>query len=299
LARGFNERNVPDQFIETTEEIIEDMARLHETWHGQENGRLRLDFNPHDLYFVTEKTMLTAQEKALEWDIGIHLHTAETQDEIELFYNETGMRHVEWLADRKLLGPYFQLAHSVWVTSDEIDQIAQSGAVVVHNPVSNMFLNDGVSPVPEMLNEGIPIAVGTDGQACNNGQEMMDTLKWVSNLHKINSQDARVFSPEQVIKMACRDGAEAFGHSIQIGSLDPGKKADLVIIDLDNPRMTMPSLSIPSLLVNFARTEDVVTTIVDGKVLMRDREILFVDEEQLKRDFRDARTSLLERIGIF
>jgi 5-methylthioadenosine/S-adenosylhomocysteine deaminase len=290
---------VLDQFIETTEEIIEDMARLYETWHGQEDGRLRLDFNPHDLYFVTEKTMLIAQEKALEWGIGIHLHTAETEEEIDLFYKETGMRHVEWLADRELLGPYFQLAHSVWVTSDEIDQIAQSRAVVVHNPVSNMFLNDGVAPVSDMLDVGIPIAIGTDGQACHNGQEMIDTLKWVSNLHKINSQDARVFSPEQIIKMACRDGAAAFGQSIQIGSLDLGKKGDLVIIDQDDPRMTMPSLSIPSLLVNFARTEDVVTTIVDGKVLMRDREVLFVDEEQLKREFRDARTSLLERIGIF
>lgn len=298
LARGFNERGVPDQFIESADEIIDNMTGLHETWHGQENGRLRLDFNPHTLYLVTEETMLRVNDKALEWGIGIHLHTAESEDELNKFVTETGMRHVEWLADRELLGPHFQLAHSVWLNSNEIENISESGAVPVHNPVCNMFCGSGVSPVPQMLSKGIPVAMGTDGQACNNGQEMMDTLKWAINVHKLNTMDANILSPEQVIQMATSNGAYAFGLADQIGSLEPGKKADLIIVDLDDPRLTVPTLNLPSLLVNFARAEDVLTTIVDGKILMRDKKVLCLDEEVLRKEFKQARAGLLERAGI-
>jgi len=298
LARGFNERGVPEQFLESTESILEDMTRLFETWHAQEEGRLRLDFNPHTLYLVTEDTLIKAHEKALEWGIGIHLHTAESEDELVKFYKETGMHHVEWLADRELLGSHFQLAHAVWINDHEIEKIAESGAIPVHNPVCNMFCGSGVSPVPQMLAAGIPVAVGTDGQACNNGQEMMDTLKWVANLHKLNSRDAMVLSPEQIIRMVCRNGAYAFGQPDQIGSLEPGKKADVILVDMSSSRLTTPSLSVPSLLVNFGRGEDVVTTIVDGEILMRDHKILFLDEYELTREFSAARADLLERIGL-
>jgi 5-methylthioadenosine/S-adenosylhomocysteine deaminase len=298
LARGFNERGVPDQFIETQEAILADMTGLYETWHNQENGRLRLDFNPHTLYLVTEDTLLRVNQQALEWSIGVHLHTAESQDELNMFAEETGMKHVEWLADRELLGPHFQLAHSVWLTEGEIKSIAESGAVPVHNPVCNMFCGSGVSPVPEMLKAGIPVAMGTDGQACNNGQEMMDTLKWTINVHKLNSRDANILSPEQVIQLATQNGSKAFGMPDQIGVLEEGKKADLIIVDLSDPRMTTPTLNLPSLLVNFAKKEDVVTTIVDGKILMKDRKILFLDEEELIKDFKLARAGLLERVGI-
>jgi len=298
LARGFNERGVPDQFIETTESIMDDMTRLYEGWHNHENGRLRLDFNPHTLYLVTEKTLLRAGEKAQEWGIGIHLHTAESQEELEKFKAETGMRHVEWLADRELLGPNFQMAHAVWLNEKEIEQIAASGASTVHNPVCNMFCGSGVSPVPQMLAAGVPVAMGTDGQACNNGQEMLDTFKWVLNIHKLHSRDAAILSPEQVIRMACCNSAYAFGQPEQIGSLEPGKKADVIIVDLDDPRMTMPSLSVPSLLVNFAKSSDVATTIVDGKILMREKEILFLDEKRLLKEFRESRAALLKRAGV-
>jgi len=298
LARGFNERGVPDQFIETPGEILADMSELYENWHNQENGRLRLDFNPHTLYLVTEETLIQMNQKALEWGIGVHLHTAESQDELNMFAEETGMKHVEWLADRDLLGPHFQLAHSVWLTEGEINSLAESGAVPVHNPVCNMFCGSGVSPVPQMLEAGIPVAMGTDGQACNNGQEMMDTLKWTINVHKLNSRDANIISPDQVIQLATRNGAHAFGMPDQIGSLEEGKKADLIIVDLGDPRMTTPTLNLPSLLVNFAKKEDVVTTIVDGKVLMKDRELLFLDEGKLVDEFKQARAGLLERTGI-
>ena len=114
----------------------------------------------------------------------------------------------------------------------------------------------------------------------------------------LNSRDAMVLSPEHTIQMATCNGAFAFGLPDQIGSLEPGKKADLIIVDLDDPRLTVPTLNLPSLLVNFARAEDVITTIVDGKILMRDKEILCLNEEDLAKEFKQARAGLLERAGI-
>ena len=107
-----------------------------------------------------------------------------------------------------------------------------------------------------------------------------------------------ILTPEQVIQMACRNGAYAFGQPDQIGSLEPGKKADVVLVDMGDPCMTMPSLSVPSLLVNFAKSGDVATTIVDGQILMRDKEILVLDEDQLLKEFRQNRAALLKRVDI-
>ena len=142
------------------------------------------------------------------------------------------------------------------------------------------------------------MALGSDGQAVNNGQEMLDVLKWAANLQKVHNLDASVLPPEQVIQMACRNGAYAFGLPDQIGSLEPGKKADVILVDLGSSRMTLPTLSLASHLVNFGRSGDVTTTIVNGQILMRDKEILVLDEKSLLSEFRLARTSLLIRAGI-
>ncbi|NQS91778.1 MAG: amidohydrolase family protein, partial [Chloroflexi bacterium] len=231
-------------------------------------------------------------------DLGIHIHTAEAQEENELCLKRNGLRQIPWLYKLGVLGPKTQLAHGIWINEDEMALIADSDAVVVHNPVSNMFIGTGICPVEKMRQAGVKVALGTDGQAVNCGQEMLDVLKWAANLQKANSLNANVLPPDDVIRMACNNGAYAFGQPDQIGSLEPGKKADLIMVDLDDPRMSVPTLNLPSLLVNFSKAEDVSTTIVNGKVLMRDKEILFLDEEELVMEFKQARAALLERVGI-
>ena len=147
LARGFNERGVPEQLCETGAGILEDMRRLTQTYHNSENGRLRVDFNPHTLALVTRETLIRAHELSQEWGNGIHLHTAELVPEVQDWVKATGMRHVEWLYDLGILGPHFQLAHSIHLDEHEIELVARSGACIVHNPVSNCFTGGGIAPV--------------------------------------------------------------------------------------------------------------------------------------------------------
>lgn len=298
MARGYSDIAYPEALMETSEAIIEDTRRLHETWQGQENGRLGIDFSPNVVWSTSAAMMLKVAEKAREWGIGIHIHTAEARYEQEMSMESYGMRQVEWLADLGVLGPRTQLAHAIWLNDREIELVAESGACISHNPVSNMFLASGICPVEKLRAAGIPVALGTDGQAVNDGQEMLDVLKWASNLSKVASLDAQALPPEEVIQMACREGAIAFGQPEQIGSLEEGKKADLILVSMNAPRLTTPSLSIASLLVFFGRSEDVDTVIVDGNILMRSKEILGVDEEALLQEFRLARRHLLQRAGV-
>lgn len=295
-ARGWADRNWPDPLREEPERIFAEVGRLVEEWHGKANGRIRVDFEPASNFGCSGGTILRCAELAQEWGIGVHMHVAESEEELTLHVEETGKRCVQWLYDLGVLGPSFQLAHSVWVDDEEIELLAQSGATVIHNPVSNMYLAAGTAPIPQMRREGVSVALGTDGQACNNGQEMMDVLKWTFNLHKVTTRDAMVLTSEDVIEMACQGGSLAFGVPEQIGSLEVGKKADLILVDMSNSRM-MPPLSVPSALVNYTRSTDVDTVIVDGRLLMQGRKILVLDEESVLEETRAVRNALLERAG--
>ncbi len=298
LARGINERNTPEKLIEDQKTILDHMRYLFETWHNQDNGRIRVDFNPHVLRRVTADTLLKIHELAMSWDIGIHIHISESMESVGQWIRETGKRPVEYLSDLGILGSWFQLAHSVWLDDSEIELIADSGACVVHNPVSNMTIGAGIAPVAKLNRAGAKVALGTDGQSVNNGQEMLDVLKWATNLAKVADLDATALSSQKAIHMACRGGAAAFGLPSEIGSLEVGKKADLILVRLDDSRLTVPALSVSSLLVDCGRSEDVDTVIVDGKILMRGREIKFLDEQALKKEFRGVRAALLKRAGI-
>jgi len=297
MARGYSDTGYPEALMEAGDDVIDNTRHLHETW-CRGDDMLAIDFSPNVIWSTTEETLTKVSQLAQEWGIGIHIHTAEDDKENTLCVESNGLRQIPWLQEMGVLGSKTQLAHGIWISDEEIESIAESGTSVVHNPVSNMFIGTGICPVEKMLQAGVPVALGSDGQAVNNGQEMLDILKWAANLQKVHSLDPTVLPPEQVIQMACRHGANAFGLPDEIGSLEPGRKADVILVDLDKSRMTLPTLSMPSLLVNFGQSADVNTTIVNGKVLMRDKEILALDEKYLVSEFRQARTKLLKRSGI-
>jgi 5-methylthioadenosine/S-adenosylhomocysteine deaminase len=234
---------------------------------------------------------------AQEWGVGTHIHVAETKSEVDINLEKRGNRHIEWLASLGTLGPDVQLVHSVWLDDNEIDLIAEHGAVVVHCPVSNMYLASGVARIPEMRRKGIPIALASDGPGSNSNQDMLEVLKTTALLHKVNTLDAMVLLPEDVLWMACRGGAAAFGQSDLIGSLEVGKKADVVVVDLNTPR-AMPVHNASSALVYNASGGDVDTVIVDGQVLMCDKRVLCVDEAALLAEARDACARLIKRAGV-
>jgi 5-methylthioadenosine/S-adenosylhomocysteine deaminase len=297
MARGYSDIGYPEALMEDGQAVIDHSLHLHDSW-CKDDDRLSIDFSPNVVWSTTNETLSKISRLSKERGIGIHIHTAEDDQENVICMESNGLRQVPWLHKMGVLSPKTQLAHGIWITDEEISLLAETGTSVVHNPVSNMFIATGVCPVDKMTKAGVPVALGSDGQAVNNGQEMLDVLKWAANLQKINSLDATILPPEKVIDMACRNGAYAFGQADQIGSLEPGKKADVIIVDMDSSRLTIPTLSVPSLLVNYGRSEDVATTMVDGKILMQDKEILVLDEEFLKAEFRHARSRLLERAGI-
>ncbi|MBX7234085.1 MAG: amidohydrolase [Caldilineales bacterium] len=297
LARGWADVDYHPTLMETPDRIVAETERLRQTWHGRDGGRIRVEFGPLIPWGCTDETMLRTQRISDGWQAGTHIHVAETQTEVAINLDKRGNRHIEWLAELGVLGPGMQLVHSVWLSDHEIDLIAQSGAVVVHCPVSNMYLASGVARVPEMRSRGITIALASDGPGSNNSQDMLETLKTTALLHKVSTLNAQILLPEDVLWMACRGGAVAFGQPHLIGSLEVGKKADVVLIDLDTP-LAMPVHRLPSALVYNACARDTDTVIVDGRVLMRHKQITVLDEKALLARARRACQNLFERAGV-
>ncbi len=297
LARGWTDANYHPAFMESAEKTLAEMARLHSVWHGQAGGRLRLEFGPLIPWGCTDASMQRNYALARDWGVGTHIHIAETNAEVHMSLDRCGLRHVEWLANLGVLGPDVQLVHSVWLNDRELDLVAEHGAVVVHCPISNMYLASGVARVPEMHARGIPIALASDGPGSNNRQDMFEVLKTTCLLHKVNSLDAMCLLPEDVLWMACRGGAIAFGQPESIGSLAPGKKADIVLVDLDSP-LAMPVHKPTSALVYNATARDVDTVIVNGKVLLSGKRLLHIDEKAILAEAREVCRGLFKRAGI-
>jgi 5-methylthioadenosine/S-adenosylhomocysteine deaminase len=241
--------------------------------------------------------MLRTYALAREWGVGTHIHVAETKVEVDMNLEARGMRHIEWLADLGILGPDVQLVHSVWLDDNELDLVAEHGAVVVHCPVSNMYLASGPARIRDMLRRGIHVALASDGPGSNNNQDMMEVLKTTALLAKVSTLDAMAVSPKDVLRMACRGGALAFGQPEWIGSLEAGKKADIVLVDMDTP-FAMPVHSAVSALVYNLSYGAVDTVLVDGQVLMKDKKILVVDEKAVLEEARAVCKKLFERAGV-
>lgn len=297
LSRGWTDINYHPAFMETQETIISETTRLRDKWQCNGGGRINVGFGPLIPWGCSDETMLATHDVSKTWQSQTHIHVAETQDEIQMSLEKHGKRHVEWLDGLGLLGPDMQLVHSVWLDDHELDLVEKSKATVIHCPVSNMYLASGVARIPEMLARGIPVALATDGPGSNNNQDMLAVLKTTALLHKVHTLKAMVLMPADILWMACRGGATAFGMPDQIGSLEPGKKADLIIVNLDTP-MAVPVHRVESALVYNASNGDVDTVIVDGKLLMHRKNILFINEKQVLAQARDACSKLFRRAGI-
>lgn len=217
--------------------------------------------------------------------------------------DERGVRHVEWLDQLGALGPDLQLAHSVWLEDHELALIADSGAVVVHCPVSNMYLASGVARVLDMLERGIPVALASDGPGSNNRQDMFEVLKSTVLLQKVHHLDAMALQPEDVVKMACRGGARAFGSPAEIGTPDElgqlvaGCKADLIVVDL-NTVFASPVHRPVSSLVFCCAPADVTHVMVDGKLLIDGKTLTMIDEAALLDEAREMAQRLFKRAGV-
>lgn len=297
LAHGWADRNYHDPLVEDAATAIARTRATLERWDGHDDGRIRVELGPLIPWGCSDEAMRTTVAAARSWGRGTHIHCAETREEVEMSLAERGLRHVPWLEQLGVLGPDTQLAHSVWLDDDELDAIAASGAVVVHCPVSNMYLASGVARIIDMRQRGIPIALASDGPGSNNRQDMFEVLKATVLLQKVHRLDAMALQPEDAVTMACRGGARAFGHESSLGAIEAGRLADLVVISTDSPFVT-PVHRPVSAVVFTITPADVRDVMVAGRWVVRDRQPTTVDVDEVVTSARDAARSLFERAGI-
>lgn len=266
-----------------------------------------MSVDPHAPYTVDPEYMKELRAVADELNeryegeapITLHIHLAETADEAKRVEEAFGVRLeggvVEYLDGLGVLGSDVVAAHCVHLTEGDIKALASRGVKVVHNPVSNLKLASGISPVPKLLEAGVTVALGTDGPCSNNSADMFETMKVAALLHKGVSGDPTVLSASRALRMATIDGARALLWEDAIGSIEVGKRADIVILSFRKPHLT-PLYHEESHLVYAAKPSDVETVIVDGEIVMENREVKTVNVEEVMEMARKAKEDILSRL---
>jgi 5-methylthioadenosine/S-adenosylhomocysteine deaminase len=251
---------------------------------------------PHAPYTVDEATLRAVREMADRHHVPILTHLAETEDEVAIIRDRHGMTPVAWLASLGFLGPRVVAAHGVWLTDADIAIVKRAGAAISHNPESNMKLASGVAPVPTFLAAGISVGLGTDGAASNNDLDMFEAMRQAAFLHKLASKDPQALPASTALEMATIGGARALGLDRLVGSLEVGKRADLIVVAMNGARQT-PLYHPVSHLVYVARGGDVRATVVNGRVLMRDRRVRTLDEQVVIADARALARKVREAVA--
>ena len=294
---------VPDCTKETPETAfsrIEDlMARQPGAGSSRDDHRLTFRTGPNTPPINASPDLLREIRRfAHHHSIGISAHVAESASVVEVTRRELGRPGVvAHLKDFDLPGEDAIFAHSVHLSPEEIRHLAETGTSVSHNPVSNMMLGDGIAPVVEMLAAGVRVGLGTDGAASNHGQDLFETMKAASLLQKVKHQNAGVIDPYSVLRMATIDGAHALGLGSVCGTVEAGKRADLILVDIRKPHF-QPVNDLVSQLVHCAKATDVDTVVVDGKVLMRGRQCTLLDEHEVLQRARGAQGDLMARMSV-
>ncbi len=251
---------------------------LIEKW--KDNPLVSIAVEPHALFTCNPELLQRANQMALAHKRPMIIHFAETLAEVEDIKKRYGKTPLEHLDALGILGPHLIVDHAVHLNSSEIDQMAEHGIRVIHNPESNMKLGSGIAPIPRMIDRGITVGIGTDGSASNNNMDLFTEMDMAAKLHKVQTMDPTVMDALTVLKMATIEGAKALGLSHETGSLETGKKADIIIIDTHKPHLT-PMYNPFSHLVYAARGQDVSHTIINGRLVMENRQLLTLDLKEV------------------
>ncbi len=247
---------------------------------------------PHAPYTCSKDMLLEVREFANEEDLKITIHCSETKKEVEEVKRKFGKRPIEYLNSIGFLGKDVLLAHCVWLSPLEVFTLAKSGASVVYNPISNMKLASGICPVHVLLKNNVNVTIGTDGCASNNNLDMFEEMKVASLLPKINTYKPDVVNAYQILEMATVNAAKFL--EINSGSIEVGKAADIILLDLNKPFMN-PIHNIVSNIVYAANGSCVDTVIIDGKIVVQNKKVLTLDEEEVIRKAREAAYDLVNR----
>jgi len=268
--------------------------RLFENWHGQAGGRITAMVGPHAPYTVPPDKMRLVIDLAAELNAAVHTHLAETSEEVDQIREMYGKSPTRYLADLGLFDSCrVLLAHAVHLTGEDISFLRGIKGGISHNPVSNMKLGCGVAPVVDLRRAGVTVGLGTDGAGSSSTLDMFQQIKTAAWLQKNHLGDPAAITAYEVLRMATVEGSRALGLEKETGTLEEGKKADIIIIDIEKPHL-YPHNDICSLLAYSATGADVDTTIINGQIVMEKRVLLSMDEKEVMKKARECAAKILE-----
>jgi cytosine/adenosine deaminase-related metal-dependent hydrolase len=283
--------------IEDAETCLREVEDSFKNWNGRAEGRILVWYGARSLGGCTPELYARIAQGARRLGTGVTMHLGEIREDVLYARREYGKTPTEFMDQVGLLAPKVVFAHGVWLTEPEWNLLAQKGATVSHCPCSNMKLSSGIAPVAEMMKAGVNVGLGCDGGPSNNCYDMIREMKTASLLHKVRTMDPLVMNAATVLEMATIRGARAIGLEDQIGSIEVGKKADLIVVNLQKPHLT-PTFNPVSSIVYAAEGSDVETTIIDGKIIMDNRIAKTVDEDKVIRVAAERASNLVERAGL-
>ncbi len=287
---------VPAALQEQTSVSIDASLALLEEWHGRADGRIRYCFAPRFAVSCTRELLEKVGELARAHGVMIHTHASENRTECALVEAETGLRNIAYLDSVGVSGRHVALAHCVHLSNDEVRILKTTGTNVVHCPSSNLKLGSGIAPVVQLLDEGVSVSLGADGAACNNRLDMFTEMRTAALLQKA-LHGPEVLEASHVLRMATIGGAGALGLEAEIGSLEVGKRADIAVVELSGLH-TSPEADVVSSLVYAAEASDVRSVVIDGRLVMENRELLTVDEGDVVAEANAQAEVLMEQAGL-
>lgn len=294
LGETFIDFPAPDNKSEA--EMLAYTERFLKRWQG--DPLIHAAPAPHSIYTCSKKTLQDSAELARKYHAPILIHVAEMKKERDDSVAKNGMSPVAYLDSIGVLGPDIIAAHCIFVDEADRKLLAEKHVGCVHNPSSNMMIASGVAPVPEMRTAGIAVGLGTDGPAgSNNDLDLMEEIDLAAKLAKISKMDPLALNAKSVVEMATIDGARALHMEKEIGSLEPGKKADLTLISLNEPN-AVPMYDIYAQIAYSLKGSDVDTVVIGGRVVMRDRKLLTIDEPKVLEKAREYGKSVKASLGM-
>ncbi|MFN2513496.1 MAG: 5'-deoxyadenosine deaminase [Pyrinomonadaceae bacterium] len=268
---------VPDALREDTETSVEESLALLKRWHGTAEGRIRFCFAPRFAVSCTSELLSKVARLAQERGVMVHTHASENRHECELVEQATGLRNIKYLDSLGLTGRHVALAHCIHIDDDEIATLKRTKTNVVHCPSSNLKLGSGIAPLKRMIEQGISVSLGADGAACNNRLDMFTEMRTAALLQKV-LHGPEVLPAKLALRMATIDGARALGLGNEIGSLEIGKRADVIVLRVDSLHSAPRPTDLASAITYSAQASDVETVVIDGQLVMLDGKLLTIDE---------------------
>jgi len=292
-----SDQQVPARLQEKTRASIDESVALRKRWDGKAGGRLHAAFAPRFAVSCSRELLEAVAELSARDRVIVHTHASENRDEVEVVRKLSGgLSNLEYLAATGLATPHLCTAHCVWVTDTEQALLAERDVKVLHCPSSNLKLGSGLAPVAEMRARGISVSLGADGAACNNRLDMFEEMRLAATIQAVRRQPGAL-TARDALWMATREGARALAMESEIGSIETGKRADLILVGRDGPHQA-PDPDPWSTLVYATRGTDVRLTMVDGQVLVRDFRLSNHDVAAITAEARTAASTLAARARV-